>query len=262
MKNWKLPDYKKRQEELAIDYSHYHFTAGEWGLVLLEGMLLLGLIGYCFYDSFWVCICLSPGLVFFFKYMEKKMGEKQRQTLRLQFKDAVIAVSVNQKAGYSVENAFKEAYSDMKMLYGENSLICRELLYLIRGISNNITIEKLLLYLGDRSEISDIREFGEIFAIAKRSGGNLSQVIEMTATTIEEKIDVEQEIKVMISAKQMEANIMSVIPFMIILYMDATSDGFFDVLYHNALGVIIMTVCLSVYIISFLLMQKIINIHV
>lgn len=262
MKNWKLPDYRRKQEESAIDYSNYHFSFSEWILVLLEGVLLLGLTGYCFYDSLIASICLSPLLIFFIKYKEKQMGEKRRQTLRIQFKDAVLAVSANQKAGYSVENAFKEAYSDMKSLYGEESLICRELIYLIRGVRNNITIEKLLLFLGERSEISDIREFGEVFAIAKRSGGNLSRVIEMTATTIEEKIDVEQEIRVMISAKQMEANIMSVIPFLLILYMDATSAGFFDVLYHNILGVVIMSVCLGVYVISFLLMQKIMNIRV
>ena len=72
----------------------------------------------------------------------------------------------------------------------------------------------------------------------------------------------EQEIQVMISAKKMEANVMSVVPFLIILYLDTTSAGFFDVLYHNPVGIVVMSVCLVVYLVAVLLMQKLMEINV
>ena len=262
MRNWKQLGWNNKSAELAKDYSTYQFTMKEWCLVMVEGVLLLLLIGHCFYDSLLASLCMSPGLIWFMKYQKEKYRTRRKHALRMQFKDAVLAVAANQKAGYSVENAFKEAYTDMRLLYGENSLICEELLYLIRGIHNNVTIEKLLLSLGERSGIRDIREFGEVFAIAKRSGGNLSRVIEMTAASIEDKVNVEQEIQVMISAKKMEANVMSVVPFLIILYLDTTSTGFFDVLYHNTVGIVIMSICLIVYGVAVLLMQKIMEIKV
>lgn len=262
MKNWKQLVWTNKSAELAKDYSTYQFTGKERCLVVLEGTVLLLMIGHCFYDSLFASVCMSPGLVWFMKYQKEKYRIRRKHTLRGQFKDAVLAVAANQKAGYSVENAFKEAYTDMRLLYGEGSLICEELLYLIRGIHNNVTIEKLLLSLGERSGIQDIREFGEVFSIAKRSGGNLSRVIEMTAASIEEKINVEQEIQVMISAKKMEANVMSVVPFLIILYLDTTSAGFFDVLYHNPVGIVVMSVCLVVYLVAVLLMQKLMEINV
>ena len=50
---------------------------------------------------------------------------------------------------------------------------------------------------------------------------------------------------------------MCMIPFFILFYMDVTSKGYFDVLYHNLVGIIIMTVCLGIYIFAFFMSEKI-----
>lgn len=216
----------------------------------------------CFYDSYWAMVIFMPAIVFYFKEVKKVLGEQRRRNLRVQFKDAVLAVATNQRAGYSVENAFIEAYQDMKLLYGENSDICRELYFLQKRLANNVVLEKILIQFAQRSGVMDIQEFAEIFVIAKRSGGNLTQIIYSTAHTIEEKLEVDQEIQVILSAKKMEANIMCAIPFLIILYMDATSRGFFDCLYHNILGIAIMSVCLAIYCVAIIMARKIVNIEV
>lgn len=252
---------KDRSYEVQ-DYRTYTFSAAEWVLYLLEGGILIYLLGKFFYDSVVAMACLSPLMIVFLKYQKSMLCHKQKYDLRMQFKDAVVAVATNQKAGYSVENAFREAYTDMRMLYGDKSIICKELQHIIRGLENNVVLEKMLLSLGVRSDLEDIREFAEVFAIAKRNGGNLTGVISTTAGVIEEKTEVEQEIKVMISAKKMESNIMSVIPFLIIFYMDATSDGFFDCLYHNVTGIAVMSICLAIYAAAFFLAQKIVKIEV
>ena len=47
--------------------------------------------------------------------------------------------------------------------------------------------------------------------------------------------------------KKYEQRIMSLVPVGVMAYMSITSEGFFDVLYHNGLGIIIMSFCLLVY---------------
>jgi len=120
----------------------------------------------------------------------------------------------------------------------------------------------LLLSLGERSGITDIREFGNVFAIAKRNGGNMTDILMRTSTVIGKKMEIDREIQVLISAKRMEQQIMNMVPFAIIVYISFTSPGFFDVLYHNALGVGIMTVCLVVYFIAYHISSRIIEISV
>jgi len=246
----------------AVDYGDYVLKGRELLFYSAEGMLLTGVIAYFFYRSVWACLLLSPMLLLFLKRKRRELAEKRRQELQIQFKDAILSVSANQKAGYSVENAFKEAYRDMAMLYGEESPICRELYSIGKGLENNIVLEKLLYDFGCRSRIQDIMQFAEIFLIAKRNGGSMTEILSVTADTIEQKTTVDKEIEVLLSSRKMEQKIMNVVPFFIIFYISLTSRGFFDVLYHNPVGILIMTICLAVYLAAFIISGKIVEIEV
>jgi tight adherence protein B len=191
-----------------------------------------------------------------------ELGRKRQQLLHYHFRDFLSSLHVALLAGYSVENAFGEALSDMVLLYGKNSLIVRELTRIVKGLKNNVTLEKLLNDLGERSGNPDVEEFAQVFAVAKRSGGNMTQMIADTVGVIGERLTVENEIDVLLSAKRMEARIMDVVPFFIIGYVGLTSPGFFDVLYHNLTGVAVMSGCLGVWLFAWLLSEKIIAVEV
>lgn len=251
-KNYKLPDYGK-----------YHFRAKEYILYLLEGALITAAAGYFFYHSWIACLCLlAPVLFFFFQEKRKELAAKQRQELSVQFKDLILAVAANQKAGYSIENSFRESYRDMEMLYGAKGLICTEVRYITAGLDNNVVLEKLLYSLGMRSSLPDIIQFADVFLIAKRSGGNMTEILVKTAAVVEQKTETDKEIQLMISSKKMEQRIMNIVPFLIIFYVGSTSRGFFDVLYHNVIGVAVMTVCLGFYLAAYMLSRRIVDIEV
>ena len=56
----------------------------------------------------------------------------------------------------------------------------------------------------------------------------------------------------LISAKRLEQNIMSIIPFAIICYVSIASGGYFDPLYTTFVGRIMMTVCLVIYVTAYI----------
>lgn len=250
-KNYSLPDY-----------GEYHFSARQGILAVLEGAILVMAIGYFFYRSLIACALLLPLFGFFMKEKKKELSKKCRQELSAQFKDLVLSLSANMKAGYSVENALREAYRDMEPLYGTDSPIVYEIRLMIRGLENNVALEKLLYDLGVRSHVPDIMQFADVFLIAKKSGGNLTEILEKTAGVIEQKIETDKEIQLMISAKKMEQKIMNLVPFFIIFYIGTTSKGFFDVLYHNLVGIVVMTVCLVFYGAAWRLSRRIVEIEV
>ena len=74
------------------------------------------------------------------------------------------------------------------------------------------------------------------------------------------KIEVEEEIRTVLTGKQMEEKVMSMVPFFIIFYIDLTSPGFFSVMYGNITGIVIMSACLLVYGIAVWLGERIMNI--
>ena len=234
---------------------------GDWR-ILVEGVAVIGLFAWFFYHTMAAMILLSPLMLPYYVRRKKEERKKRARRMGIQFRDAIRAVSTSQKAGYSVENAFGEAQNDMILLYGKNSLIVKELTRIMKGLKNNVTLEKLLADLGTRSGNADIAEFAQVFAVAKRSGGNMTQIIADTVDLIGERLSVENEIDVMLSAKRMEARIMDVVPFFIIFYVGLTSPGFFDVLYGQPLGIAVMSACLGVYLFAFVLSEKIISVEV
>ncbi len=230
--------------------------------ILTQGVLIALLLGRLFYDS-WIAVGLLLPVSFIWVVHRKRgIAQMNKKLIGIQFRDAIASVLTNLKAGYSVENAFIEASGDMELLYGKKSLIAVELSKIKKGIKNNVPIEKLLHRMGVESQNSDIQDFAEVFSVAKRSGGNMTDIMGRTISVISRKIDVEKEIDVLTSAKRMEAGIMNLVPFFIIFYISITSPGFFAPLYHNLFGIILMTVCLIFYIFAYFLTERIVNIYV
>ena len=248
-------------QSLKQQVKNFRPKLSDWKIIL-EGILVIIAFSRLFYGSYYMTFVLCPIIIPWFFHQKKKMKKRESKEIGMQFKDAMMAVSTAQKAGYSIENSFLSAIHDMKLLYGKNSLICNELMIVARGLKNNRTLEQLLEEMGERSANKDIREFAAVFAVAKRNGGNMTQIIERTVNVIRQRMEVEKEIEVLISAKRMEADIMDIVPFAIMLYIGLTSPGFFEPLYNNILGIIVMTLCMGLYIAAYLLSERIVDIDI
>ncbi len=174
----------------------------------------------------------------------------------------IMSLSTALNAGYSIENAFRESYRDMVGLYGEDSIMALELKDFIKQLQIGINIEDILYDYGNRTEIEDIKDFAEVFILAKRSGGDLNKMIGHTVNILKEKEETESEVEVLLSGKKFEQRIMSFVPFGILIYLRISSRGFLDPLYHNPGGFLVMTLCLLVYAAAFFLAERIGNVKV
>ena len=219
-------------------------------------------IFYFFYESSLVWI---PGIlcgIFFCRWQTKQFCKKRKYLLEQQFRDWIESVSSALQAGHSVENAFLKAGKEMELLYGEETDIRKETHRLEQLLKNNVTLEKILWDFGQRSDCENIRNFANVFLVGKRSGGNLREMIEGCCEMIAAKIEVEEEIRTLLHGKVMEQKIMCVVPFAIMLYIRISSPGFFDPLYHNLVGICIMTACLCLYFFGVWLSLRIVTIEV
>lgn len=229
---------------------------------MVEGFVVLLCISYFFYHSLIPMIFLSPILLVYRRLCEIERARLRRQKLSLQFKDGILAVSAALKAGYSIENAFFEAYKDLCHLYKPQDMIIKEFLHINRQLKNNVVLEVLLMDFAKRSQVEEIRDFAEVFSIAKRSGGNLNKIIENTVLIISEKIQVKRDIQTILAARQFEQKVMNMVPLFILFYIEVSSPGFFSPMYKNPAGICIMTICLLVYAAAFALSKKIVSIEV
>lgn len=187
---------------------------------------------------------------------------KRRQEVTLQFKELCNSLCAQLIAGYSIENAVQEGYHELVQMYEESAWICCELKGILVKMKFNITVEECFEDFGNRSGIEEIQLFAQIVKTAKRSGGDVIEIVKNTAAAIGQRIEVEREISVLINAKKVEQRIMDIVPLLIVLYVDLTTKDMMKLMYHGLIGRLVMTVCLAVYLAAFVIGEKIMEIEV
>lgn len=244
------------------DYNKYQYT---WRELLQNALMGVGagaMLSYLFYHNWFLCLVGGiVGLAVYPIYRNRVLIERQKWSLMVEFKDAMDSMVAALAAGYSMENAITEAYHDMMLLQGRETRMIQELYEIKKKLRLQHTLDELLLDLGRRSGVEDIVTFAQIYATARRSGGNLVQVMKRTADNIAEKMEMQREIQTMIAGKKMEAVCMTVIPLLIILYLQVCSPEFLAPLYGNVMGALFMSAALIIYIAGAIWSRHIMNIQ-
>ena len=144
----------------------------------------------------------------------------------------------------------------MAQLYGEQALMVQELQHILAHLSMNVPLEDLLYDFARRSDMEDVSSFCQVFFFAKRSGGDFIGIIRTTTERIGQKIELQDQLAADLASRRLESRIMNVVPFVILLYLNVTSPGYFDILYGNISGICIMSVCLIVYLAAYAMSEQ------
>ena len=244
------------------DYGIWHFSGREWLACILIYLLLDGVVSLLFFRSAAALFLFLPGLFWFFRDRKKEWIRKRYRRMREEFLTAMQLAGTALSAGYSAENAFREAERELKKIYPADSFICTEISSITAGVRLNQRLEDLLLDLGSRSHLDEIVSFAEVFSAARKTGGDLITIVGNTVQSMQQKEETRREIETIVSGRKMEQQIMSVIPLFILAYVNVTSPDFLQVMYHNLTGVLIMSACLCVYFAAWMWGRSIMEIEV
>ncbi len=227
--------------------------------MISKSVVCVAVLAFFFYRSIIAAIPLSFIGYLYYKKQASEIAGRDRRKLESQFGEAIHSVRNALKAGYSVENAFIQSGRDMERQFGEDSFIYEEMEIIRKGLIINITLEEMLSDLGRRSGSEAIEDFAGVFAIAKRFGGNMSEVISSSVSSISLQIEARDEMSAALSGRRMEQNIMKIMPFGILIYVGISSPGYFDPLYGNLTGIAVMTVLLTIYLAAYHIGDRILD---
>lgn len=238
------------------DYRRYYFSKKEYVLFAIQALGIVSLVSYLFYHSLLAMVLAIPFYPVFLRMKAQVLLQKQKSMLQEQFKEAICALATALGAGYSIENAWKEARKEVEKLFGEHALIVQELNHMLAHLEMNVSLEELLADFALRSGLEDVSSFCQVFLFAKRSGGDFIGIIHTTASRISRKVDIQREITTDLAARRLESRVMNIVPLFMLLYLNLTSPGYFDMLYGNVSGVIVMSLCLLFYLLAYVWSER------
>lgn len=244
------------------DYNQYRLSYGQFMGSAAAGCLIIFAAIYLVYHSFTVSLLLAIAGLAAPRLYKSSLLIRRKERLQLQFKEALYSLASSLAAGRSVENAFLAAIDDLKMLYpDQNTELLLEFQIIRHRLDNAEPLEQALRSLARRAHLDDITQFADVFAVCKRSGGDLVEVMKRTSQTIGEKLEVKQEISVLLAQKRFEARIMIAVPFAFLGFLSAFAPDYMKPLYGGA-GYVLLTIGLAVLAFCFWLIHRIMQIRV
>lgn len=253
---------RERKSEI-IDYRTYELNSQEKIKYVILASVFLFAVGIIFFSNFILGLVLASSSVYYPKYKVRELIKKRKQELNLQFRDALYSLSSALNAGVSLENSFRAALKDLRVIYhDEDTYILKELLLICRRLEINDSIESCLIDLAERSGLEDIHNFAETIVICKRCGGSLVEVIKNSSNIIREKIDICHEIELSITKQKFEHKLLNIMPVVFIGLMKFGGSGYMDPLYSSVKGYLIMAAALMIIAGAWVISQKILDIRV
>lgn len=241
----------------GYDYHVYTMTLRDRLLAFVIGAAGAAIVMHIFFGNVFVDLLamVVTGIVAQ-KIYRKMMIERIKNKLTIQFKDMLDSVTSSISAGKVAQAAFMDAEKDMRLQYGEDSYIFRELHKINIGLCNNLTIETILSDFGRRSGVEDIESFANVFVIANRQGGNIKTILTETKSILCDKIEIEQEIKTMLGATKNQLNIMMIMPLLIV----PMSAGFTEGAENSFSNIMVKVGALIAFVIAYIIGRKITSI--
>lgn len=180
----------------------------------------------------------------------------------MEFKECLYALESSLRAGYALENAWQCALEELGELYPEKCLLMDSLAEARGQMQLNVGLTDALCKWAGTMEQDAIRDFAEILAITKESGGNMVEMLERNIRAITETMETEEEVNTVLFGKRLEHRIMSGMPVLMMLYLRLTGGTYVEGLYHNAPGVLAVTGCLLISVVAILWGDSMVRIRV
>mgnify|MGYP003594331884 CR=1 FL=1 len=250
MRKAKVYPYEEWRRFVSIKQLIRHDGAG---IIFASGMT------YCFYNSLLLVGIVAVIACLLSYFTRERLFKYVLQEAEGMYKEGLYILTSSLLVGQSLENGIRHMAFELSGLYGKQGVLYYELSKLMEGIDNGERIENQLQLMATRLKIEGIQQLAEIIMSAKRSGGNMVEIVNFSAQLIREKIDLNQEIHMLVHKKKTEWLFMSLFVPVMILYLRGSMEEFTKVFYGTLQGRMAMTMLLGLYASGMIIGKKIID---
>ena len=239
-------------------------TVGEFLIIDLSATVLGAVFGYLIFNSSLVhtLVCGALGLVLPHWYVRMK----QRQRLKRfdnQLGDTIAMLANSLRSGYSMLQSLDLVGREM------SPPISDEFQRVTREVGLGLTPEEALANLVRRINSMDLELMVTAINVQREVGGNLSEILDIIANTIRERVKLKGEIKTLTAQQTMAGYIITGLPLVLAFFLytiDPHYEGTFirfsgpDT--WQPCGVIMAAVSLVMMGVGYFVMRKIVAIEV
>lgn len=184
---------------------------------------------------------------------------KQHRRIRAfdkQLGDTIILLSNALKAGYSFAQAIATVSKTASPPIGD------EFARATREMALGISVDDALNHMVKRNESEDFDLMVTAVQIHRVVGGNLAEILDTIAYTIRERVRIKGEIRTLTAQARASGWIITILPIALAGILSLISPDYFNPMFHQTLGIIMLLIGGFSMAVGFAAIQKIVKIEV
>lgn len=204
-----------------------------------------------------IAVILSLAGAFFFPITYIKQQQRKRQDKFSElFPDALEYMARSLRAGNPFSASLKAVSEEMPTPIGPEFAITFD------EINYGLSINDALYNMGDRVGTEEVRYFIAAVIIQKQTGGNLADLLKRIAEMIRRRIRTYRDIKTQAAEMKMSANVLIALPFFVAAAILVFNPKYLLSLVNDPMGPYIFVGQGVLFVIGYIIMQRMINFRV
>ena len=221
-----------------------------WIAAALGLPLILGLLGVNVLICCAIIFLCAAGPIILLKLRKKK----RREELNGQLVEAISVLCNALRAGHSFQQAMSSIAEEM------NGPIAEEFGRVFRETQHGMTMQDSMERMIDRVESDDLEMLCTAILIQREIGGNLAEVLENIAGTVQSRLALKAEIKTRTASGRLSGYLVGALPIVLLIAISVINPEYSSTLYTTQLGHILLIVGGVMEVIGFLVIKKIITV--
>lgn len=244
------------------DYRHYHLSR-EGRIIFTVSIVIVGIaVSFLMYRSIVFAVVITPFVPRISGYVTDYLNERRKLEYMQEFKDFLFLAATSIGAGRAMPDAISEAVPGLIEIYGEKSIMVRELRAVLERVRENHEDDvTVLMDMAVLSGLEDVVDFVTIYQVCKQTGADLITSMNKASQVIIDKMTIEREIHEISKRKEAEGMFIFAMPVMVIVLLNISSPEYIAPLYETLIGRLIMTGVVAGDIAIYGMIQKITHVE-
>jgi tight adherence protein B len=235
------------RKRIVLGLNLLSYGLGAIFLLLLWPNVVMGLV----LGGAWAVVSLM-----FPRTIIRNMWERRCNRLVDQMVDGLTIMANGIKAGQSITQSMERVVENLRGPFPQ------EMGLILNKVRLGMSVEDAIGEFADRIPRQDVQMLATAIVVLKETGGNLAETFSTIVLTIRERQKVEKKIQALTAQGQMQAIIITLVPFVLIGLFLMIDPNYIMPLFTKPLGWFFLTMMISLQIIGLVMMKKIVTIKV
>jgi tight adherence protein B len=185
----------------------------------------------------------------------RQSRKKRRQQFDLQLGDCLIIISNCLRSGFSFQQAMGSIAEQMQ------PPVSVEFARVLREMKFGVSLEAALNHMSRRMKSDELDLMISAVLTSSQIGANLVDILEVCTSTINDRVKIKNDIRVLSAQGRMSGLILSLLPVAITVFLMFLNPTYLTSFFDSNVGKIMIVFCLCMEMTGFLVIRKLVDVR-